>query len=205
VPFLATSAQVIVCRLARVVPQIAWRELDRTAFAGEIEACLGVYAAAMDPPAEQLPGRRAIMERHVRYPRFHCLAASTGTPPDPIIAFAYGFHGQRGQWWHDLVVSAVTATVGGRLASYWLADSFEVGEVHVHPTYQARGIGRHMLLGLTAGRTERTAVLSTRDAESPARRLYRKLGFTDLLTNFSFPGGPERYAVMGAELPLRSG
>ena len=71
------------------------------------------------------------------------------------------------------------------------------------PEYQRRGIGRRLVLTLTAGRTERTAVLSTQDADSPARRLYRSLGFADLLTGFIFPGGGPPYAVMGAELPLR--
>lgn len=185
--------------------QLVWRDLDAAAFSSEIDACLAVYAAAMNPPADQLPGRRAIMERHASFPRFRSLAACTAATPTRIIAFAYGFHGRDGQWWHDLVAFAITATAGRPLANRWLADSFEIGEVHVHPTHQGRGIGRTMMLMLCAGRGERTAVLSTRDADSPARRLYRKLGFTDLLTDFCFPGGPERYAVMGAELPLRSG
>jgi hypothetical protein len=66
-----------------------------------------------------------------------------------------------------------------------------------------RGIGRSLVLGLAEGRRERTAVLSTQDAESPARRLYRGLGFADLLTAYTFPGAPVPYAVMGAALPLR--
>jgi len=79
----------------------------------------------------------------------------------------------------------------------------EIAEVHVHPGYHRRGIGRSLVLGLAAGRPERTAVLSTQDAESPARHLYRLLGFTDLLTGYAFPGTPVPYAVMGAALPLR--
>ncbi len=199
------GAPMIVCRLSRVVREIVWGELDQAAFVGEMDACLAVYAAAMNPPAEQLPGRRAIMARHVRYPQFRCLAAYLGSAPARVVAFAYGFHGAPGQWWHDLVASAVTVALGEPRARHWIADSFEIGEVHVHPDYQGRGIGREMVLALTAGRAERTAVLSTRDADSRARRLYRKLGFADLLTSFCFPGGPERYAVMGAELPLRAG
>jgi len=72
----------------------------------------------------------------------------------------------------------------------------------VRPEYQRRGIGRAMLLRLTEGAEQRTALLSTQDLPSPARHLYRSLGFTDLLTNFCFPGGGPPYAVMGAELPL---
>ncbi len=188
-----------------MAPQFGWLELDAAAFAGALDPCLAVYAAAMNTPAFQLPGRRAIMDRHLGYPRFRGIAATSGAGPDSIIGFAYGFHGATGQWWHDLVDTAVAATAGTALSSAWLANSFEIGEVHVHPDYQGHGVGRRMLLRLTAGRAERTAVLSTRDAASPARHLYRTLGFTDLLTHFCFPGGPDRYAVMGAPLPLASG
>jgi hypothetical protein len=45
-------------------------------------------------------------------------------------------------------------------------------------------------------------VLSTADAETRARRLYRGVGFTDLLTGFRFSGSEPPYAVMGALLPL---
>jgi ribosomal protein S18 acetylase RimI-like enzyme len=184
-----------------VAQEIGWRELDGAAFADGLDAFVAVYAAAMGPPADQLPGRRAIMERHATYPRFRSVAAQMGAT---IVGFAYGFHGQSGQWWHDMVAAAVTASVGLGAAGQWLGDSFEIGEVHVHPRFQGRGIGRRMVLTLAGDRAERTAVLSTRDADSPARRLYRKLGFTDLLTAFRFPGAPEPYAIMGAALPLRS-
>jgi GNAT superfamily N-acetyltransferase len=122
--------------------------------------------------------------------------------PGPIIAFSYGFRGENGQWWHDVVAAALIARSGTQVAARWLADSLEIAEVHVHPDYQRRGIGRSLVLGLADGRHERTAVLSTQDADSPARRLYRRLGFTDLLTGYAFPGTPVPYAVMGAELPL---
>jgi GNAT superfamily N-acetyltransferase len=132
--------------------------------------------------------------------------SSPGRSPGPshgsVIAFSYGFHGGRGQWWHDLVRSALVSRSGYDAAFEWLDDSFEVAEVHVHPDYQRRGIGRRMLHRLTGGRSERTAVLSTMDTNSPARRLYRSLGFTDLLTDYRFSGAPVPYAVMGAELPL---
>ncbi len=74
--------------------------------------------------------------------------------------------------------------------------------MHVRPEYQHQRHRPRLLLTLTAGRTERTAVLSTQDANATARRLYHGMGFTDLLTGFSFPGGGPPYAVMGAVLPL---
>jgi GNAT superfamily N-acetyltransferase len=132
--------------------------------------------------------------------------AGRGEPGAPgsaeIIGFGYGFRGEEGQWWHDVVADAIAARSGPDVAAAWLADSLEIAEVHVHPDYHRRGIGRSLVLGLAEGRRERTAVLSTQDAESPARRLYRTLGFTDLLTGYAFPGTPVPYAVMGAALPL---
>ncbi|MDR0344480.1 MAG: GNAT family N-acetyltransferase, partial [Nocardiopsaceae bacterium] len=129
--------------------------------------------------------------------------AGTGGNPAPVIAFAYGFHGERGQWWHDLVHSALAAAHDPAEADRWMEDSFEIAEVHVRPDHQGQGIGRRLMLWLTDGRPEQTAVLSTPDADTRARRLYHRLGFSDLLTAFSFPGGSPPYAVMGTTLPLR--
>jgi ribosomal protein S18 acetylase RimI-like enzyme len=181
-------------------------ELDRTAFGKALDAMMGVYAAAMNVPAIQLPGRRAIMESHMINPDFRAfvVTAPAGNSHDAkIVAFSYGFRGGRGQWWHDMVRSALLVSYGPATAGEWLDDSFEVAELHVHPEYQKRGLGTSLLYRLTAGRPERTAVLSTMDSETPARRLYRSLGFTDLLTGYRFAGGNEAYAVMGAALPLR--
>jgi ribosomal protein S18 acetylase RimI-like enzyme len=178
-------------------------ELGADGFLAGLHQLVPVYAAAMRPEPGQLPGRRATMERHATYPDFRALAVCAH-PGGPVIAFAYGFRGEAGQWWHDLVVSGVTARLGAPLARAWMQHALEIAEVHVHPDHQGRGIGRGMLLRLTAGRPERTAVLSTRDAETTARRLYRSVGFTDLLTAFSFPGDGPPYAVMGAVLPLRT-
>jgi GNAT superfamily N-acetyltransferase len=180
---------------------VAIAELSRPDFLAQIDKFVTIYAAAMGAGPDELPSREAIMERHAGNPGFRALAVYTGNPPR-IVAFTYGFHGQHGQWWHDVVHSAITARADASTADGWLRDVLEVAEVHVHPDYQARGIGRQMVLTLASGRGERTAVLSTRDGETPARRLYRSLGFADLLTDFLFPGGGPAYAVMGALLPL---
>ena len=189
------------------------RELSRAAFVAELDALTAVYLAAMRCDPAQLPGRRAIMERHVTFDGFRALAVTADAAGGPggaggrgqIIAFSYGFCGADGQWWHDVVTTALTARSGRALTDAWLADSLEIAEVHVHPDFHRRGIGRSLVLGLAEGRRERTAVLSTQDADSPARRLYRGLGFADLLTGYCFPGTPVPYAVMGAALPLRPG
>jgi ribosomal protein S18 acetylase RimI-like enzyme len=187
------------------------RELSLAGFMSELDQLTAVYAAAMRPDPGQLPSRRAAMERHASYRGFRALAVTAGaaaqaggrSEPGQIIGFSYGFTGADGQWWHDVVAAALTATAGAAGAGAWLADSLEIAEVHVHPDFHRRGIGRSLVAGLAAGRQERTAVLSTQDANTPARRLYCGLGFADLLTGYSFPGSGVPYAVMGAVLPLR--
>lgn len=160
-----------------------------------------IYAAAMGAAPAELPARQAIMERHTGNPSFRAVAAAVGDQ-DRVVAFAYGFRGGPGQWWHDVVRAGLTAKSGAAAATAWLDDVMEIAEVHVHPDYQARGIGREMLLSLTSTRDERVALLSTRDAPTRARRLYQRLGFAELLTQFEFPGGGPLYVVMGAVLPL---
>jgi ribosomal protein S18 acetylase RimI-like enzyme len=187
-------------KLAVMTQTVTFTELGPAEFRRAIGRFIAVYTAAMNPPERLLAGREAILERHATNPGFRALAASAG----PVLAgFTYGFHGAPGQWWHDIVASALAFSPGPG-AGAWLADSFEVAELHVVPAYQGGGIGRELLLRLTAGRPEGTAVLSTADTESRARRLYRGVGFTDLLTGFRFSGGEPPYAVMGATLPLRS-
>jgi ribosomal protein S18 acetylase RimI-like enzyme len=220
------------------------REIGARQFLADLDALTEIYQAAMDPPAEQLPGRSSIMERHAGYGSFRAVVAAqpghgpaaqpshdpaaqpshdpaaqpshdpaawrrgnAGAKPAPttrLVGFAYGFHGAPGQWWHDLVHEVVASKHGVPAADEWLGDSFEIAEVHVHPRHQGRGAGRAMMLRLTAGRPERTAVLSTMDADSRARRLYRGLGFDDLVAGFIFPGTDLPYAVMGAALPLQN-
>lgn len=149
----------------------------------------------MRPPPDQIAGRYPIMAGHTVNPGFRAL---TATVDGTLAGFCYGFHGTPGQWWHDRVRFAL----GQPGAGEWLADCLEVAELHVLPEYQGRGIGSRLLRDLTTGRSERTAVLSTRDSETVARRMYRGYGFTDLLTGFLFDGMMPAYAVMGAELPL---
>jgi ribosomal protein S18 acetylase RimI-like enzyme len=183
----------------QTAPQIG--EIDRRAFLRRLDALLTTYEAAMLPPPGQMPGRRTIMERHVGYPAFRAFVAQRRRD---VVGFGYGFHGESGQWWHDVVRDALTEAGGPEHARYWLDDAFEVAELHVHPAAQGQGLGRGLITTLCAGRSERTVVLSTLDAQTPARHLYRTLGMTDLLAAFRFPGGGPLYAVMGATLPLAS-
>jgi ribosomal protein S18 acetylase RimI-like enzyme len=190
------------------------RELSVAQFIAGLDTLTWIYAHAMAAPAAELPGRLAIMERHAGNPGFRCVvavpAAAGALPGAPRLpggparpaGFAYGFHGSAGQWWHDVVYGTLAAERGRTVADWWLGDCFEVAEVHVHPDHQGSGAGRAMMHSLATGLQERTAVLSTPDGHTRAHRLYRSLGFGDLLPSFSFPGATSSYAIMGAVLPL---
>ena len=86
-------------------------ELSRPDFLVGVEDFLGIYAAAMGAGKDELPSRRAIMERHVGNPGFRALAVTSGAPAR-VVAFSYGFHGVPGQWWHDVVQTGITARAG---------------------------------------------------------------------------------------------
>ncbi|HVV25275.1 MAG TPA: GNAT family N-acetyltransferase, partial [Pseudonocardiaceae bacterium] len=71
-----------------------------------------------------------------------------------------------------------------------------------HPNAQGRGLGegllRHLLAGVSAG----TTLLSTPEGTSRAWRLYRRMGFQDVLRDYLFAGDPRAFAVLGRRLPL---
>ncbi|HEV2372566.1 MAG TPA: GNAT family N-acetyltransferase [Streptosporangiaceae bacterium] len=189
-------------------PELRLQNLTTSQFLANLGVLTDTYAAAMRMPAQDLPARRAVMAHHATYGLFRAVVATAcngggkGHGVLPVTGFAYGFHGGAGQWWHDLVYDALARSHGVVVADRWLADSFEVAEVHVHPDHQGQGTGRAMLTTLLEGRPERTAVLSTMTGDTPAHRLYLSMGFATLLPSFYFPGAVDPYEVMGTDLPL---
>ncbi|WP_308169590.1 GNAT family N-acetyltransferase [Acrocarpospora catenulata] len=177
---------------------IELRRCGPDAFVAALDAVIDIYTAAMRPPPDQLSGRMAIMRNHATYPDFVCVFAEAPA----IVGFAYGFRGAPGQWWHDVVRRALLERAGPVIADDWFGNALELAEIHVHPDYQGNRIGRQMIHTICEGRRERTAVLSTHDAPTAARHLYRSIGFLDLMSEFVFPGGYETYAIAGTRLPL---
>jgi ribosomal protein S18 acetylase RimI-like enzyme len=181
------------------------RELDRAAFAALQDEVLDVYAEAMDVGADVARARRSILATHLQ--RAGLLAVGAFEPADGadpgsrLVGIAYGYLGAPGQWWHD----QVRAALDERTAARWLDGSFEVCEFHVRPASQGTGLGRELMSRLLSLTDAPTAVLTTPDRDTRARRFYRTAGWLDLVGGLRFPGDPREFAVLALDLrPGRS-
>ncbi|MGW8552126.1 GNAT family N-acetyltransferase [Streptomyces tubercidicus] len=164
--------------------------------AARVDDALAVQAVAFGLSDEEIAVRRHIVLRHLACPGARALGATT--PEGRLVGFVYGMPNDRAHWW-STVVQPYLRSEG---LDHWLDDSFTITELHVHPAYQHRGAGRALITRITDEATEPRSILSAIDTESPARRLYRSLGYQDLARRVLFPSAPTPYAVMGAILPL---
>ena len=89
-----------------------------------------------------------------------------------------------------------------RPAAAWLADYFELTEIHVRPRTQGQGVGEDLLRRLLDGVPNRQVLLSTPEGPSRAWKLYRRVGFGDVLRHYHFAGDPRPFAILGRSLPL---
>ena len=163
---------------------------------------MDVYAEAMGYPPEAGQHRAGFAIAHTRRPAFRAVAAvgdgdGLGAPGE-LLGFGYGYAAAPGQWWHDQVRAAMPAAV----AEQWLRGAFELSELHVRPAYQGHGAGRALLCTLVEGLTQPAVLLSTPEGDTRAWRLYRSLGFVDLIRHHLFPGDSRPFAVLGRRMPL---
>ena len=130
-----------------------------------------LHRPGYDEPEEAVERfRREQLPAHAARPGFRCATLHlAGT----VAGFAYGYTGERGQWWTDTVAARVPAA----LADEWLGGHFELVEVAVAPEHQGRGFGAALVDGLLLGLPHDRALLTTYDDERPAPRLYRRLGW----------------------------
>jgi ribosomal protein S18 acetylase RimI-like enzyme len=124
----------------------------------------------------------------------------------PLLGVAYGYPGAPGQWWQQQVVLGLQR--GGlppQEIARLMTSYFELTELHIHPRAQGRGLGEALARRLLAGRSEQNVLLSTPETGGEANRawrLYRRLGFTDIIRRYHFAGDPRAFAILGRELPL---
>jgi ribosomal protein S18 acetylase RimI-like enzyme len=185
---------------------------------------LGVYVDAMRYPRGTENQRAAMWLEHLRRRGWQGVAAveaevagaAQGRDAEipsgaelsdaPLVGVAYGYPGAPGQWWQQQVVLGLQR--GGsppQEIARLMSSYFELTELHIHPRAQGRGLGEALARRLLAGRCEENVLLSTPETSGEpnrAWRLYRRLGFTDIIRGYHFAGDPRAFAILGRALPL---
>ncbi|WP_237568593.1 GNAT family N-acetyltransferase [Mycolicibacterium lacusdiani] len=182
---------------------------------------LAVYVEAMRYPRGTEEQRASMWLEHTRRHGWKAVAVvetetdgSAGGAPDspeaiasaPLLGVAYGYCGAPDQWWQQQVVAGLQrgGTDAGRIADL-MTSYFELTELHIRPSAQGRGLGEALARRLLDGRTESHVLLSTPEINGEANRawrLYRRLGFTDVIRGYHFAGDPRPFAILGRSLPL---
>jgi ribosomal protein S18 acetylase RimI-like enzyme len=178
---------------------------------------LGVYVDAMRYPRGTEDQRASMWLEHTRRNGWKAVAAvevpDAGEPDPaadlrsaPIVGVAYGYCGAPDQWWQQQVVAGLQRVGADRSRIAELMSSyFELTELHIHPRAQGHGLGEALARRLLAGRVESHVLLSTPEINGESNRawrLYRRLGFTDVIRGYHFAGDPRAFAILGRSLPL---
>lgn len=187
---------------------------------------LGVYVDAMRYPRGTEEQRASMWSEHTRRHGWKAVAAvelvdleahtqdltqtdsAARLSTAPIVGVAYGYCGAPDQWWQQQVVAGLRRVGADRSRIAELMTSyFELTELHIHPRAQGRGLGEALARRLLEGRGESHVLLSTPEINGESNRawrLYRRLGFTDVIRGYHFAGDPRAFAILGRPLPLET-
>jgi ribosomal protein S18 acetylase RimI-like enzyme len=182
------------------LPQHRFVELSVDELRARLAEALDIYVTAMRYPPGTAEQRAPMWLAHMLRQDWRCVAAVDGD--GALVGVSYGYRGAAGQWWHEQVRRGLLTSAGTAAVSAWMADYFELTELHVRPSAQGRGLGEGLLRHLLDGVRAETTLLSTPEGPSRAWRLYRRVGFQDVLRDYLFAGDPRPFAVLGHRLPL---
>jgi ribosomal protein S18 acetylase RimI-like enzyme len=192
-------------------------DLSPADMARRLPDALSVYVDAMRYPRGTEEQRASMWLEHTRRHGWKAVAAfeapdEPAAPPGdvldaaPLLGVAYGYCGAPDQWWQQQVVAGLQRMGADRARIAELMTSyFELTELHIHPSAQGRGLGEALVRRLLADRDEHHVLLSTPEINGEANRawrLYRRLGFTDVIRGYHFAGDPRAFAILGRALPL---
>ena len=114
-----------------------------------------------------------------------------------LVGFSYGYTSQPGLWWREQIAQPLSAAQ----RAYWLADAFELAELHVHPSAQGQHLGSRLHDLLLADLPNATALLSVMHRSERARQLYTRRGWQTLVEDMRFPTEPQTpFSVLGLTL-----
>lgn len=198
-------------------------DLSPSAMAQRLSDALAVYVDAMGYPRGTEDQRASMWLEHTRRRGWkavavlddtavlydtaaHNSAAAAGATPPPMLGVAYGYCGAPDQWWQQQVSAGLLRNgAAHHYISELMNSYFELTELHIHPRAQGRGLGEALVRRLLDNRGERHVLLSTPEINGEANRawrLYRRLGFSDIIRGYHFSGDPRAFAILGRSLPL---
>jgi ribosomal protein S18 acetylase RimI-like enzyme len=174
------------------------RALTADEIAGpQLEALLRVFAAAMGygVASHSVVSQGSATRRHSARGGFRAFGAFDAQ--DRVVGFSYGYHSQPGLWWREQVSASLTPSQRAE----WLADAFEVCELHVHPAFQGQHLGSGLHDALVAGLPQKTALLSVMHRSERARQLYASRGWQALIEDLRFSSDPlTAFSILGLAL-----
>ncbi len=136
---------------------------------------LEVWAAVFGEVADADEWRASVWDRHRSRAGFRLV---TARDDERMLGFAWGYTGERGQYWSDFISREVGSSVDD-----WIGGHFEFVELAVIPDARGRGIGRRLHDALVADLPHERALLSTSArSDDPAVRLYSSSGWVTLAT-----------------------
>lgn len=155
-----------------------------SAYAGDVFALYDTVFGDLRP---ETTWRDELFDRHRARDGYRLAIA---LDRDRLQGFAWGYRGERGQFWPDLVARTLPD-----VSVEWIGGHFELVDIAVRPDSRGSGIGRRLHDALLAGLSGRALLGTSTDDADPAVRLYESCGWQTLGLLDS-----ER-RVMGVRLP----
>lgn len=116
--------------------------------------------------------RADMFARHAARSGYRLVVALQGVA---VAGFSWGYIGERGQYWPDLVAGALP-----RVAEEWVGGHFEFVTLGVAPKYRRSGLGGLLHDTLLDGVGRNALLGTTDDPADPAVRLYLSRGWRKL-------------------------
>jgi ribosomal protein S18 acetylase RimI-like enzyme len=165
-----------------------------------LDSALTVFAAALGYAKrhDRVVGMGESIRRHASRDGFKAFGAFD--TDDHLVGFSYGYASRPGLWWREQIVPALSRAQ----RDFWLADAYEVAELHVHPRAQGNRLGSQLHDYLVADLPHRTALLSVMHRSERARGLYTSRGWQELIHDLRFSTEPATpFSILGLELSTR--
>lgn len=117
--------------------------------------------------------RTDLFDRHRTRGGYRLVTATDGSE---VVGFSWGYVGQRGQYWSDLVCDSLPTEV----TDEWVGGHFEFVELAVSASHRGKGLGRVLHDLLLDSVSEQCLLSTSDDPADPAVRLYQSAGWEKL-------------------------